>query len=168
MGLCEFANVLIAVRQFNDHQEFTGIMAKVNAQQWLDKWGTRLNSAGPFITSGVNNVSVAPGQQAAAAADRMLANLTAAVTSGLWASRVGSVSLADWKSAMTTKAIPRIPQGVTQAQKTKTAVITTLLAAVDQAASTANALPKGNIEQSIARASAFMRAMNAAKSSIKG
>jgi len=69
---------------------------------------------------------------------------------------------------MTLKAIPRIPQGVTQAQKTKTAVITSLLNAVDAAAATANALPKGNIQQSIARASAFMMAMNAAKPNIKG
>ena len=143
-------------------------MAKTTAAQWLDKWGTRLNAAGPYITAGVNNVTVAPGQLAAAASDRMLANLTAAVTSGLWASRVSSVSLSDWKSAMTLKAIPRIPQGVTQAQKTKTAVITSLLNAVDSAAATANALPKGNIQQSIARASAFMMAMNAAKPNIKG
>lgn len=142
-------------------------MAKVTATQWLDKWGQRLNAASSYITSGVNGVTVAPGQSAAAAQDRMLANLTAAVTSGLWAKRVSSISLADWKSAMTTKGIPRIAAGVTQAQKTKTQVITNLLAAVDTAAADANALPKGGIEQSIARASAFMRAMSAAKGTIR-
>lgn len=142
-------------------------MAKVTAAQWLSKWGTNLNAASQYITNGVNNVQTAPGQAAAAAQDRMLANLTAAVTSGRWAKAVSGVSLADWKNAMTTKAIPRIPQGVTAAQKSATATITNLLNAVDQAAATANAIPKGGLQQSIARATAFMTAMSQAKGTIK-
>lgn len=134
-------------------------MARVNAQQWLQKWGQNLNASGTYITAGVNAVQTAPGIAAAAAQDRMLTNLTAAITSGLWAKNVSSVSLSDWKNAMINKAIPRISQGVTSAQQTKSGVITQLLAAVDTAAAAAKALPKGNIEQSIARAAAFMRTM---------
>jgi len=143
-------------------------MAKVTAAQWLDKWGRRLNAASQDITTGVNNVQTAPGQAAAAAQDRMLTNLTAAVSSGLWAKRVSGVSLSDWKNAMTTKGIPRIAAGVTQAQKSATGVITNLLSAVDNAAAQANAIPKGGIEQSIQRASTFMRAMSASKGQIRG
>lgn len=143
-------------------------MAKVNAQQWLDKWGRRLNAASPDITSGVNGVQTAPGVSAAAAQDRMLTNLTAAVTSGLWAKRVSGVSLSDWKSAMVNKGIPRLAAGVSQAQKSAAPVITNLLNAVDNAAAQANAIPKGGIEQSIARASAFMRAMSGSKGQIRG
>lgn len=143
-------------------------MAKVNAQQWLDKWGRRLNAASPDITTGVNAVQTAPGVAAAAASDRMLANLTAAVTSGLWAKRVSGVSLSDWKSSMVNKGIPRIAAGVSQAQKSAAPVIANLLSAVDNAASQANAIPKGGIEQSIARATAFMRAMSASKGQIRG
>lgn len=135
-------------------------MARVNAQQWLDKWGRRLNAAGPDIQNGVNRVTTAPGQAAAAAAPLMLQRLTESVTSGVWARQVSKVSLADWQSAMTNKAIPRISQGVTAAQKNKTGSITALLSAVDQAAAQSNALPKGGIEQSIARATTFMRAMS--------
>lgn len=142
-------------------------MAKVTPQQWLTKWGTNLNAASTYITQGVNNVQTAPGVAAAAAQDRMLANLQAAITSGRWAKAVSGVSLSDWKAAMTTKAIPRIPQGVTAAQKSKTATITNLLTAVDSAASSARALPKGGIQQSIARAAAFMTAMAEAKGNIK-
>lgn len=137
-------------------------MARVTAQQWLTKWGQRLNSAQTFITDGVNAVSVAPGVQAAAAQDRMLANLTTAITSGLWAARVQSVSLAQWKAAMTSKGIPRIAAGVTSAQANKVPVITALLTAVDSAAAAANAQPKGSLEQNINRAVTFMRAMSAA------
>jgi hypothetical protein len=142
-------------------------MAKVTAQQWLTKWGTNLNAASQYITNGVNNVQTAPGVSAAAAQDRMLQNLTQAVTSGRWAKAVSGVSLADWKSAMTTKAIPRIPQGVTSAQKSATQTITNLLSAVDTAAQAANAIPKGGLQQSIQRATAFMTAMAQAKGTIK-
>lgn len=92
----------------------------------------------------------------------MLTNLTNAITSGLWASRVQAVSLSQWKSAMTTKGIPRIAQGVTSAQQNKVQIITTLLASVDQAAAAARALPKGSLEQNINRAVTFMRTMSAA------
>lgn len=135
-------------------------MARVNASQWLDKWGRRLNAAGPDIQTGVQRVTTAPGQQAAQAAQLMLQNLTESVNNGTWAKQVSAVSLQDWQSAMINKALPRIAQGVTAAQKNKTGRITALLSAVDQAAQTANALPKGGIEQSIQRASTFMRTMS--------
>jgi len=142
-------------------------MAKVTPQQWLTKWGTNLNSSSQYITQGVNNVQTAPGVAAAAAQDRLLANFQAAVTSGRWAKAVSGVSLADWKSAMTTKAIPRIPQGVAAAQKNDVQTITNLLSAVDSAAQAANAVPKGGLQQSIQRAAAFMTAMSQAKGTIR-
>lgn len=137
-------------------------MAKVTAQQWLEKWGQRLNGSQQFITNGVNALTEAPGVKAAAAQDRMLTNLTNAITSGLWAKQVSGVSLTQWKAAMTNKGIPRIAQGVTAAQSNKVNVITALLTAVDQAAAAAHAQPKGSLEQNINRAVTFMRAMSAA------
>lgn len=135
-------------------------MAKVNAKQWLDKWGRRLNAAGPDIKAGIQRVTEAPGVKAAAASDRMLAAITESIQSGHWANRVSSVSLGDWQAAMVDKGIPRLTQGVAGAQKNKERQITALLDNVDAAAAEAHALPKGGIEQSIARATAFMRAMS--------
>lgn len=135
-------------------------MARVNATQWLDKWGRRLNAAGQDIQNGVQRVTTAPGIAAAQSQALMLQKLTESINNGTWAKQVSAVSLPDWQSAMINKAIPRIPQGVTAAQKTKTARITALLTAVDNAAAQANALPKGGLEQSIARATTFMRAMS--------
>ena len=135
-------------------------MAKVNAAQWLQKWGQNLNAAGTYIQNGVNAVSQAPGVAAAAAQDRMLANLTAAVTSGVWARNVAGVSLGDWKAAMVNKGLPRIAQGVTAAQKNKTTAIQDLLTAVDASVQVANATPRGNLQQNIQRAVSFMSAMS--------
>lgn len=136
-------------------------MARVNATQWLEKWGRRMNAAGPDIQAGVNRVQTAPGQAAAAAQALFLQRLTESINSGVWARGVAAVSLADWQKSMTDKGIPRVGQGVTQAQRTKTGRITALLTAVDGAASAANALPKGGLEQSIQRATTFMREMAA-------
>lgn len=135
-------------------------MARVNAQQWLDKWSRRLNAAGPDIQAGVQRVTVAPGVAAAQSAQLMLQRLTESVNSGVWARQVSKVTLADWQKSMTDKAIPRISQGTEAAKRNKQGNITALLAAVDGAAAEANALPKGGLEQSIARATTFMRAMS--------
>lgn len=135
-------------------------MARVTAQQWLDKWGTNLSNSGTYITNGVNRVTVAPGQAAAAAQDRMLSGITNAVTSGKWAARVSAVSLQQWQSAMISKGIPRIPTGVAAAKTNKTQAITTLLANVDASVAAVQSLPKGGLAQGIARAAAFMTSMH--------
>lgn len=137
-------------------------MARVNSQEWLQKWGTNLNGAGTYIKNGVNRVTVAPGQAAAAAQDRFAAGINAAISSGKWARNVSAVSLQAWQSSMIDKGMGRIGAGVAQAQKTKGEKITRLLANVDTAAAAAHALPKGGLQQGIARATAFMTAMSQA------
>ena len=134
-------------------------MARVNAEEWLEKWGQRLNASGQYIQNGVKSVKESPGKKAAEAQARMLANLIEAIQSGHWARQVSAVSKEQWQEAMIKKGIPRISQGVQSAQASKTEVIKALLKAVDNAASEAHALPKGGIEESIARAAAFMRSM---------
>lgn len=137
-------------------------MARVNAQQWLAKWGTNLNNSQQYITNGVNSVTTAPGIAAAQAAQRMVQGVQDAVSSGKWQRAVSSVSLQSWKDSMIKKGLPRLATGVSQAQASKVNQITALLSAVDTAAAAANQLPKGGLEQGIARANAYMRAMSAA------
>lgn len=137
-------------------------MARVNAQQWLTKWGQNLSAAGAAITQGINRVQIAPGQSAAAAADRYAAGVQRAVADGTWQNNVSKVSLQSWQQSMTTKGIPRLAQGITSAQQNKVASVTAMLTAVDTATSAANALPRGSLEQNIARSAAFQRAMAAA------
>ncbi len=137
-------------------------MSKVNAQEWLKKWGTNLNASSQYIKDGVARVSVAPGIAAAAAADRMLAGIQEAVTSGMWAKRVSAVSLSDWQSAMINKGLPHIQQGVSMAQKTKTAEIQALLSAIDSVQAEVQNMPKGGLANNVARAVAFMTKMSEA------
>lgn len=134
-------------------------MARVNAQQWLAKWGTNLQAAGPAIQNGIANVKQAPGLSAAAAKDRYIANVNASVDT--WAKNVSAVSLNDWQNAMKTKTLPRLAQGITAAQANKTQNVQAMLSAVDAAVADANAVPRGNIEQNIQRAAIFARSMAA-------
>lgn len=142
-------------------------MSRVDAKGWLTKWGTRLNSAQADMKTGAQRVTTAPGQLAAQAQNLMLQRITEAINSGLWAKNVSAVTLAQWQDAFINKGIGRVGAGVTAAQNTKTQVITNLLNAVDSAANQARSLPKGTIENSVARAAAFMTAMHNAKSTIK-
>src|SRR5271165_5996280 len=105
-------------------------MALPTAQAWLTKWGTNLSASGNYIKQGVNNVTVAPGVAAAAAADRMLAGITASVQSGQWAKQVAAVPLQSWKDAMINKGIPRLAQGVASAQSNKTQQIQAMLGSI--------------------------------------
>jgi len=134
-------------------------MAKVNAQQWLEKWGRRLNAAGPDIQNGVKNVQTAPGQKAAAMKNLWLQRVQEAAD--VWAKQVAAVSLSDWQDAMLNKGVGRIAAGVTAAQAKKVTSITNLLTAVDNAAAASNAMPRGTLEQNIQRAVTFMQHMSA-------
>lgn len=134
----------------------------ITAAQWLSKWGTNLNGAvnNGFVKQGVMAVTQAPGVAAAAAADRMASGVAQAVSSGKWQRAVSGVSLTDWQNAMINKGAPRIAAGVTQAQQTKTQTITALLSAVSASQASIASLPKGGLQQGIARATAFMTAMS--------
>lgn len=134
-------------------------MARVNAQQWLAKWGTGLQGSTEAIKAGIANVKQAPGIAAAAAKDRYIANVNASVDT--WAKNVSAVTTQQWQSAMTTKTLPRLASGITSAQANKQQNITAMLTAVDAAVADANAVPRGNIEQNIQRAAIFARSMAA-------
>lgn len=87
-------------------------MPKLTPQQAQEKHARNLKASTSDIRAGINRVTTAPGQLAAAKADKMLANLTEAVTSGKWARRVSAVPLAEWKTKAIEKGIPNISRGI--------------------------------------------------------
>jgi len=135
-------------------------MAKVNANEFAEKWARRLQSATPDIERGINRVSTSPTQKAASKQDKMLANLTRAVQSGKWAAGLNKVSLTDWKAAAIQKGIPRISQGVSGAQPKVAQFATKLLAHQDSLKSEIDNMPDLTIEDSINRMVAWTRGMS--------
>lgn len=138
-------------------------MAKVTPEEYAEKWSRRLKGSTEDIRRGIDRVTVAPGISAAKAADRMLAAVTEAVSSGRWADAVAKVPLDEWKDSFEKKGLGRIAAGVDAATPKQAAMAAKLLAAVDAAAAKANALPKGTIEDSINRMATYVREMNKAK-----
>lgn len=73
------------------------------------KWVTNLSNATTQITAGVNAVTVAPGQAAAAKVNTWLAKVQASANK--WATNVSAVTLQQWQQSMVQVGIPRISTG---------------------------------------------------------
>lgn len=135
-------------------------MAKVNPNEFAEKWQRRLQSAAPDITRGINRVDTAPTEKAAQKKDKMLTNLTAAVQSGKWESGLRRVSLGDWKKAAIEKGVPRISQGVAAAGGKMTDFANQLLPFQDSLKSQVDSMPDLTLEDNINRMNAWVRGMS--------
>lgn len=119
------------------------------------KWAQGLASAGQRITDGVNGVTVAPGQAAAAQKQVWQQNTVASVDK--WARNTAAVDLPTWRESMITKGLPRIASGATAAQPKFANFMNQLLPHID---AVKRGLPaRGGLDQNIARMTAFVRGM---------
>ena len=141
-------------------------MAKLSAEQYAEKQARNLKNSLPDIRAGIERVSTAPGVAAAAAQTRMKDNLNRAIDDGRWAAKVRGVSLEEWKSAALNKGVDRIAAGLDQAHDKQVQMAGRLLAAVDSSAAKSNAMPKGTIQDSIARMTTFVEDMHKFKGKI--
>jgi len=141
-------------------------MAKLSAEQYTEKQARNLKNSLPDIRAGIERVSTAPGVAAAAAQTRMKDNLNRSIDDGRWAAKVRGVSLEEWKSAALNKGVDRIAAGIDQAHDKQVQMAGRLLAAVDSSAAKSNAMPKGTIQDSIARMTTFVEDMHKFKGKI--
>jgi hypothetical protein len=107
------------------------------------------------MTRGVQAVTVAPGIAAANAADKWLQNVTQAKDK--FASRVRSVSLADWQNAMTSYGINRVAQGATAKQGKMQSFMTEFLPHLEAGVRQVDSMPHMNLEDGINRAVTMIR-----------
>lgn len=135
-------------------------MARVTPQQAREKHARNLKAASQDITNGVNAVTVAPGQQAAAKQNKMLNNLTEAVNSGKWARRVASVPLQEWQQKMLTKGLPRISSGVDAAAGKIEAFFGELLPYQDTLKQQISTMPDLTLDDNIQRMVKFVSGMS--------
>lgn len=99
-------------------------------------------------------VTTAPGVKAAAVKNLWLQRVTASADK--WAARVGAVSLGDWQTSMIEKGLPRISQGAQAAQPKVEAFMADFLPFLDAGVAKVRAIPKGDINASIARMTAMV------------
>lgn len=122
------------------------------AEQIAQKWADRLGTAREAIQSGVEGVTVSPGQAAARQADVWAANTAAAKAK--FQRKVGQVSTQDWQQAMITKGLDRVASGATAAVPKMSVFLNKLLPAIKQIQSTLP--PRGSYEQNKQRALKMM------------
>mgnify|MGYP003142662288 FL=1 len=141
-------------------------MAKLTPEGYAEKQARNLKNSLPDIRAGIERVSTAPGVAAAAAQTRMKDNLNRSIDDGRWAAKVRGVTLEEWKNAALNKGVDRIAAGIDQAHDKQVQMAGRLLAAVDSSAAKANAMPKGTIQDSIARMTTFVEDMHKFKGKI--
>jgi len=133
-------------------------MPTPSPMQAASNWVNGMQNATQKMTAGVAAVTVSPTSLAAQAVDRMVAGIQAAAASGKIAAALNSVSLQDWQSAMTTKGIPRVAQGATNAKSKMQNFLQQFLPYLQAGVQQMNAsTPRGSLEQNIARANFMMR-----------
>lgn len=134
-----------------------------NPTQAASNWASRLGAATQAYTDGVNGVTVAPGQLAAAAKNLWLQNTQAAVNR--FAANSAAVQLPAWQQAAISKGAPRLGSGASQAQPKMEMVFAKLFPAIRSAVA---GLPaRGTIDQNIERSRQFALKMNAGKGTFK-
>lgn len=132
---------------------------RVTAVEFREKHNRRTKAALPDMRAGVERVTEAPGRKAAAQQVKMRAKLMEAIDSGKWARRVGAVSLDDWKADMIEKGVNRVPAGLDRAGAKVEAFAEKLIAHQNRLLGQIDDMASLTLEDSIARATAWIRGM---------
>lgn len=130
-------------------------MGAGNPDQIAQDWAARLAASGDKIQRGVQAVTTSPGQAAARQKSAYVANVQSSADK--WASRVAAISTGEWQQATISKGVPRIASGAQAAQPKFAQFMGQLLPHIDSGKSSLPA--RGNLEQNIARMTAFTRHM---------
>lgn len=120
-----------------------------------DKWANNLSASTESIRAGVQAVTVSPTEKAAAKADDWVAGVTRSKEK--FQRGLRRVSNADWQNAMIEKGLPRVASGAQAAKPKMESFMREFLPHVDRVAQQVRAMPKGGIENGIARATAQIR-----------
>jgi len=135
-------------------------MARVTPEEYQEKQARRLKASREDMIKGINAVTKSPGESAAEQEDLLIARFTEAVRSGKWKKNVMGVSLEDWKGKFIGKGVDRVGPGIDAAKEKTIKSATKLLANVDTVSAEVKRMPKGTIEDSIARMTHSARRMH--------
>lgn len=127
-----------------------------SAAEVAQRWQQGFGAAGQRWADGIESVTVAPGQLAAAAMPRYVAGVQQ--NAQKWAARTSSVSLAQWKQMAVAKGQSRLASGAQVGMAKYQQRIASVLEAEKNII--AGLPPRGTVEQNIQRSSQFQLAMH--------
>lgn len=128
---------------------------RVTADAAQAKWLSRLSGASQDIINGVNGVTVAPGQLAAAQQQKWLQNVQAAADK--WKRNTGAVSLEQWRQYMLNVGVPRVAQGAQAKQAKYGTFAQQFFPHLEAGIAKVKSMPSTTLEDNINRAVAMMR-----------
>jgi len=132
---------------------------RVTPEQLATKWGNRLKGSIEEMRNGANRVTVAPGVQAAAKADKWQARLTESATKAKWQRNVARISVDEWRKRYVDKGLSRVASGVDASTDKMTEFATQLIAHQNAGLQTLSTMPDLTLEDSINRMGAWIRHM---------
>ena len=130
-------------------------------------WSRGLLNAKAKIQSGVNAVTVAPTQKAAAAVDKYLSGVQDAVSSGRYVKRLQAVSLQDWKDSIINKGMKNLDNGVRQGETKVTKFMDQYMPFIRQVSARIQSMDSGGRSNAMARIEANLDALEQFKNSRK-
>lgn len=134
-------------------------MAKLTAAEFQEKHARRLKASVEDIRKGIDRVTESPTEKAAAKQDKMLTNLTNAVTTGKWAAGLKRVSLEEWKRKARDIGVNRIAAGIDGAKEKVIDFAEVLLPHIDRGMDKIKAMPDVTLDDNINRMTQFIRHM---------
>jgi len=135
-------------------------MAKLSPTEFTEKHARRLKASVEDIRRGIDRVTESPTEKAAAKQDKMLTNLTRAVTDGKWAAGLKRVTLEEWKRKARDVGVNRIAAGIDAAKDKVTAFAEVLLPHIDRGQEKIKAMPDTTLDDNINRMVSFARHMS--------
>ncbi|MEM4013055.1 hypothetical protein [Metallosphaera sp.] len=135
-------------------------MAKVSPSEFAEKWSRNLGASVEFIRRGVEKTSVAPSAKAIEAKEKMKRKLVEAIDKGVWENALKKYTLDQWKKDMIEKGLPRIADGADKARPKVEEFAAKLLPYIDAGLARIKELPSVTLEDSIRRATEWIRYMS--------
>ena len=133
----------------------------ITAAEYQEKHARNLKAGIPDVRRGVERVTESPTEKAAQQADKYLAGIQEAVSSGKWQAGLRRVTLTDWKNKMLDKGVARISTGIDAAKSKVIEFASELLPFEASLQAQIETMPDMTLEDSIARTTAWMRGMTA-------
>ena len=134
-------------------------MSTLSPQEIADKWKRNTTAAIPSYKSGVMAVTVSPMQKAAAQSERYVEGVRKSVESGKWQAGLLGRTLQDWQARTAGAGAERIARGAMDAVPAVVSFQTQLAPVVARIKQAVAQMPKGTVEDSIARSAAAIRMM---------
>lgn len=134
-------------------------MSKLTAIEFQEKHARRLKASVEDVRKGIDRVTESPTAKAAAKQDKMLAGITAAVSSGKWAAGLKRVTLEEWKRKTRDVGVNRIAAGIDASKEKVVTFAEDLLPHIDRGREKIAGMPDLTLDDSINRMTTMCRHM---------